>query len=65
MTTQIIQKKHVHLNVFTKNQGRTAALPCLNGIFAPAYKNLWDELGLLNLKLHRVPCLKKIQKTYI
>jgi hypothetical protein len=28
------------------------------------YTNLRDELGLLNLKLHRVPCLKK-QKTYI
>jgi hypothetical protein len=36
MTTQIVQKKHVHLNTFMKNQGRATALPCPTGSFAPA-----------------------------
>jgi hypothetical protein len=35
MTTQNFQKKHAHLNVFTKNQGRAASLPCPIGSFAP------------------------------
>jgi hypothetical protein len=37
MTTQNIQKKDMHLNIFAKNQGRAAVLPCPTGSFAPAY----------------------------
>jgi hypothetical protein len=49
MTTQIVQKKYVHLNIFAKNQGRVAALPCPTGSFAPEYlvpivDELLDEL---------------------
>jgi hypothetical protein len=35
MTTQNIQKKHVHLEVFAKTYGREAALSCPKGSFAP------------------------------
>jgi hypothetical protein len=31
MTTQIVQKKHVHLNTFAKNQGRATAYLALLG----------------------------------
>jgi hypothetical protein len=37
MTTQNIQKKDMHLNIFAKNQGRAAVLPFPTGSFAPAY----------------------------
>jgi hypothetical protein len=35
MTTQNVQKRDTHLNIFAKNQGRAAALPCPTGSFAP------------------------------
>jgi hypothetical protein len=31
MTTQNIQKRDTHLNIFMKNQGMGAALPCPTG----------------------------------
>jgi hypothetical protein len=34
MTTQNVQKRDTHLNIFAKNQGRAAALPCPTGSFA-------------------------------
>jgi hypothetical protein len=39
MTTQNVQKKHMHLNIFAKNQGRAAALPCPTGSFAPGHRS--------------------------
>jgi hypothetical protein len=43
MTTRIVQKKYVHLNIFAKNQGRAAALPCPTGSFAPAHAYMYTE----------------------
>jgi hypothetical protein len=50
MTTQIVQKKHVHLNIFTKNQGRAYALPCPTGSFAPMdfwFRNVGIHLNII------------------
>jgi hypothetical protein len=41
MTTQIVQKKHVHLNILAKNQGRAAALPCSTVSFALERSSVW------------------------
>jgi hypothetical protein len=41
MTTQNVQKKDMHLNIFAKNQGRVAALPFPTGSFAPVYNRLY------------------------
>jgi hypothetical protein len=46
MITQFFQKKYTHLNVFTKNQGRAAALPCPIGSFAPGYTDMMGEVDV-------------------
>jgi hypothetical protein len=43
MTTQNVQKKHVHVKVFTKTQDRAAALPCSKESFAPVVIDPLDK----------------------
>jgi hypothetical protein len=55
MTTQNVQKKHVHVKVFTKTQGRAAALPCPKESFAPGWMAVYVFCRNIQSESHSDP----------